>query len=168
MKRVLLVSLLVVSLARAADPATKEPDPWTGKPRAEVVQLLGEPDKAKTARDRRETLTYTFHRIPTDAPADPELITLHVPGVGFVARVPRGGPPDAVGIGPPEYDQSGRPTSGGGRTQSSSASSSYDTKTGKMTTTSSESGNPQVAAKVKLQLVVGADGHVESWSVSGK
>jgi hypothetical protein len=164
MKRALWVLVLAVSLARAADPATKEPDPWTGKARAEVVQLLGEPDKAKTAKDKRETLTYTFHRIPPDAALDPQLITLHVPGVGIVARVDRSGPPDAVGIEPPEYDQSGRPT-GGGRTQSSSASSTYDTKTGKMTQTSSEHGSPQVAGKVKLQLVVGADGHVETWSV---
>jgi len=161
------VACLAASLVPTADPGAPETDPWNGKPRAEVVQLLGEPDKAKTSRDARETLTYTFDRIAPDAPLHPEVMLLHVPGIGVVARVDRSRAPDTLELEPPQYDSEGRAV-GGGLTQTTKASTSYDPKTGKLTPSSVPLERPRVLGKVKLRLALTPDGRVESWSVSGK
>jgi hypothetical protein len=136
-------------------------------PRAEVVKLLGEPDKTKTSRDGRETLTYTFDRIAPDAPPHPEVMLMHVPGIGVVARIDRSRSSSTLELAPPEYDKGGRPA-GGGLTQSTKTSTSYDPKTGKVTESSGAVEKPQVRGKVKLRLVLAPNGPVESWSASGK
>ncbi len=158
---------LAVSLVPAADPGLPETDPWNGKRRAEVVQLLGEPDKAKTARDGRETLTYAFDRIAADAPPHPEVMLLHVPGIGVVARVDRSRAPASLELEPPQYDKAGRAV-GGGLTQTTKASTSYDPKTGEVTQSTALLEKPRVIGKVKLRLALAPDGRVESWSASGK
>lgn len=174
MKRVLFRLVVGVGIAwlagssiPAADPAAPEPDPWNGKPRAEIVRLLGEPAKAKKDRDGRETLTYTFYRMAPDAPPHPDALLLVVPGVGLVARVDRGRAPDPMAMEPPQYDKEGR-AAGGGLSQTSSASTSYDPKTGEVSHSSTGPDNPLVGGKVKVRFVLAADGRVETWSVSGK
>ena len=166
-----LVGVGVICLAaasvRAADPAAPESDPWNGKPRAEVVRLLGEPDKAKVARDGRETLTYAFERLAPDAPPHPEVMLLHVPGIGIVARVDRSRSAETLEIEPPAYDEAGRAV-GGGLTRTTKASSSYDPKSGELTESPELLDKPRVTGKVKLRLSLAPDGRVESWSASGK
>jgi len=158
---------LAAFAVRAADPKAPEADPWEGKPRAEIIRLLGEPSKAKKGADGRETLTYTFYRIAPDAPPHPDALLLHVPGVGLVARVDRGGAPDPLTLEPPQYDDQGR-AAGGGLTRTSSASTSYDPKTGEVSHKSTGPDNPLVAGKVKLRFVLDAGGLVTDWSAPGK
>lgn len=161
------MACVAASAAPAAGPEAPAADPWNGKPRAEVVELLGEPNKAKTAKDGRETLTYMFDRIAPDAPPHPEVMLLHVPGIGVVARVARGGAPDAIEMEPTVYDKEGRPA-GGGPTRTNRASTSVDAKTGEVTQSPSSQEMPRLLGKVKLRLVLGAERRVESWSVTGK
>ena len=153
-----IVSLAASSLP-AGDSDTLEIDPWNGKPRSEVVKLLGEPTKTKSARDGRETLTYTFHRIAPDAPPHPEVMLLQVPGIGLVARILRGGGDHSLlGMEVPAYDEHGRTDGGSGLTQPTRKSTSVSTSSEEM---------PRMLGKVKLRLVLDGDGRVESWSVSG-
>ena len=154
------IACLTASSVPAADPNVLEIDPWNGKPRSEVVKLLGEPTKTKTARDGRETLTYAFDRIAPDAPPHPEVMLLHVPGIGVVARILRGRTPsELLGMGLPVYDETGRADGGRGLTQPTGTSTSRNS------TSSQEM--PRLLGKVKLRLVLDGDGRVESWSVSG-
>ena len=158
-----MMAWVAVSAAPAAEPEAPAADPWNGKARADVVQLLGEPNRVKMAKDGRETLTYTFDRIAPDAPLHPEVMLMHVPGIGVVARIDRSRPSSTLELEPPEYDKGGRPA-GGGLTQTSKTSTSYDPKTGKVTESSGALEKPQTIGKVKLRLVVAPSGVVESWS----
>ena len=152
---------LAASSVPAADPDVLEIDPWNGKPRSEVVKLLGEPTKTKAAHDGRETLTFTFDRIAPDAPSHPEVMLLHVPGIGVVARILRGrGDPNLLGMEVPAYDERGRADGGTGLTQPTRKSTSVQPKAG-------DQEMPRRLGKVKLRLVLDMDGRVESWSVSG-
>ena len=160
----LLLGLAASHLARAADAPAE--DPWTGKARADVIQALGEPAKIKRASDGGETLLYTFRRVPPDAPPHPDALLLHVPGVGLVAKISKGGSADTLTDAPPVYDEHGRPA-GGGLTRTSSASTSYDPKTGKVEHTASEADNPEVRGKVKVRFDLDAGGVVRNWSFTG-
>jgi hypothetical protein len=76
-------------------------------------------------------------------------------------------PPAARTIEPSGYGEDGRPV-GGGLTESTSTSASYDPKTGELTRSSTAQENPRLSGKVKLRLTLAANGRVESWSVSEK
>ena len=153
--------------AWTADPPAPQTDPWKGQPRAEIIRLLGEPDKVKKGSGGSETLTYTFYRIAPDAPPHPDALLLNVPGVGLVARIDRSAAPDPLTVDPPQYDEQGRPA-GGGVTRTSSTSTSYDPKTGEVSHSSSGPDNPLVAGKVKVRFTLDAGGRVTDWSASGK
>lgn len=163
-----IVTVFVFVPVQAADPVPAEVDPWEGKPRSEIVQLLGEPAKSKNDRYGRETLTYKFFRIDPNARLGPEVMLLQVPGIGLVGRVD-----EAVAAGPstfepPTIDEQGRPSGGGVPAGTDSASSSYDPKTGEVTRSGLGTENPPVKGKVKVRFVLDAGGRVEEWSVSGK
>jgi len=162
-------AILVVSGAGGSETESADPDPWTGKSRPEIVQLLGEPDKTKAARDGVETLTYKFYRVDPDAPPGPAALLIHVPGVGLVARVNKDMTRDAAPmyIDPTVLDEQGRRTSGGA-SPSQSASTSYDPKSGEMTKTWDGLDNPVVKGKATVKFVLDTDGRVIEWSASGK
>jgi hypothetical protein len=155
--------------ALGGEPESTDPDPWTGKPRPEIVRLLGEPDKAKTDRDGVETLTYKFFRVDPDAPPGPAALLIHVPGVGLVSRVDKKLTRDAdpMYVEPTVLDEQGRRT-GGGATPSQSASTSYDPKSGETTKTWDGHDNPVVKGKATVKFVLDTDGRVVDWSASGK
>jgi len=153
-------------LARGAEAPAQEPDPWTGKPRTEVIQALGEPSKIKQGSHGGETLIYSFRRVGPDAPPHPDALLLHVPGVGLVAKIGKGGGAEALTLEPPRYDEQGRPVEGG-LTRNSNATSSYDLETGEVKHTSSEPDNPEVRGKVKVRFEVDAQGVVTAWSATG-
>lgn len=159
-----LLGLLAPSLAPRAADASGE-DPWNGKSRTEVIQALGEPAKVKRASDGSETLTYTFRRVAPDAPPHPDALLLHVPGVGLVAKIGKGGSADALSVEPPLYDEQGRPA-GGGLTRTTSAGTSYDLETGEVKHTG-DSDNPEVRGKVKVRFELDARGVVRDWSFTG-
>ena len=166
----LCAALAVVALAWTPARSQTEPaeaDPWNGKPRSEIVKLLGEPDRTKAGRDGCETITYTLYRIGADAPPHPAALLVHLPGVGLVARVDKPHDAGSMTVEPPVYDEQGRPA-GGGLGTTHSASSSYDPKTGTLTRTSSEGDNPQVTRKVKVRFVLDPSGRVVDWSAPGK
>lgn len=152
--------------AHAGDSPAGE-DPWHGKPRSEIVKLLGEPDKAKPVRGGGETLAYTLYRIAPDAPPHPQALLIEVPGVGVVARIDRSLGAERMTIEPPMYDEQGRPV-GGGLTSTRGASTSYDLDEGKLSRSSTQDDKPLVAGKVKVRFVLDASGQVVDWSVSGK
>ena len=159
-----LLGLASPRLAGAAERSAE--DPWTGKARAEVIQALGEPAKVKRASDGSETLHYTFRRVPPDAPPHPDALLLHVPGIGLVAKIGKGGNADTLAMDPPLYDEQGRPA-GGGLTRTSSAGTSYDLESGEVKHTASESDNPEVRGKVKVRFELDPQGVVRDWSFSG-
>jgi hypothetical protein len=160
-----LLGLSASRLARAAGEPAGE-DPWIGKARAEVIRALGEPSKIKRASDGSEALLYTFRRVPPDAPPHPDALLLHVPGVGLVAKIGKGGSADTLSMDPPLYDEQGRPA-GGGLTRTSSASSSYDLESHEVKHTASESDNPEVKGKVKVRFDLDERGVVRDWSFTG-
>lgn len=162
-------SILVGAGALGSEAESTDPDPWKGKSRPEIVQLLGEPDKAKTDRDGIETLTYKFFRVDPDAPPGPAAILIHVPGVGLVARVDKKLTRDAdpMYIDPTVLDEQGRRTSGGA-SPSQSASTSYDPKSGEMTRTWDGQEHPVVKGKATVKFVLDSDGRIVEWSAAGK
>jgi hypothetical protein len=164
-----VLAILATAGTPGAEPESIEPDPWVGKLRPEIVQLLGEPDKSKTDRDGVETLTYKFFRVDPDAPPGPAALLIYVPGVGLVARVDKKLTRDAdpMQIDPTEFDQQGRRTSGGA-TPSRSASTSYDPESGEVTKTWEGLDNPVVKGKATVKFFLDKDGRVAEWSASGK
>jgi hypothetical protein len=162
-------AILVVSGAGGSETESTDPDPWTGKSRREIVQLLGEPDKTKADRDGVETLTYKFYRVDPAAPPAPAALLIHVPGVGLVARVDKHMTRDAdpMQIDPTVLDEQGRRTSGGA-SPSQSASTSYDPKSGEMSKTWEGLDNPVIKGKATVKFVLDTDDRVVEWSASGK
>jgi hypothetical protein len=162
-------AILAAAGASGGEPEATELDPWIGKSRAEIVHLLGEPDKAKTDRNGVETLTYKFVRVDPDAPPGPAARILHVPGVGLVARIDKAmtRSADPMQIEPTVLDEQGRQTSGG-TTPGRSASTSYDPKTGKTTKDWDGLDNPVVKGKATVKFVLDAEERVVQWSAPGK
>lgn len=161
-----VVVLLLLFVPATAGDQKKDEDPWIGKTRAEVVDLLGKAHKAKAGRDG-EKLTYKFFRIDPDAPVPLDMRLIPVPGLGVVAKAGDPAVDDGtnVAIGPTEFDKHGRATSGGVAVQQS-ATATYNTSTGKF-----DQSGPRgsvVRGKVKLQLTFDRSGKVVDWSVSGK
>lgn len=159
-------ALLLAALPlRAAAQGPGGDDPWKGKTRDEVVQLLGEPDKVANAGRDGERLTYKLLQVDPADLIQPGLRLIPVPGVGLVGQASktRSGT-DTLAIGPTEYDDKGRPT-GGGIASSESVTMSYDPKTGKVERSGPD--NPPPAGRLKLRFVLGADGRVVDWSVTG-
>jgi len=152
--------------AWAAEAKQKEEDPWIGKTRAEVVEMLGKPQKVGRPGRDGERLTYKFFRIDPELPLPLDMRMILVPGLGMVAAAgtPATGNSADVAIGPTEFDKHGRGTTGGNTTES--VSRTYELESGKL-----EHSGPQrsaVLGKVKLLLVLDRGGLVTSWSVSGK
>jgi hypothetical protein len=157
--------LACLSAARAADPAPAE-DPWSGKTKTDVTNLLGEPTKAKKSADG-SLLTYKLLRLEQDAIPSSSMIVLDVPGIGVVARMlsdySSGG--SDVTIEPTELDRQGRGT-GGGVGEQESASISWNTES--KTTERSWEERPAIRGKLTLKFRIDPSGAIESWSVSPK
>ncbi len=148
----------------ASEQAPIQEDPWVGKSRAEVTELLGKPSKAKRAGGG-EKLTYKFLRLDPWAPAKLDVRMISVPGIGVVAqatKIDTGGV--STHVGPTEVDEQGRPVHDGpGMTETHSME--YDPKTGRLERSDLQSSTAK--GKVKLRLTLGANGRVTEWSVSG-
>jgi len=160
-----LVTTLAVAGASVSGQDTDEKDPWTGKSRSEIIRLLGEPDKTKKSGNGTETLVYKLYRVDPDVPPSPAALLLHVPGVGLVARVDKRltRAADPMQIEPTELDEQGRRV-GGGTSPSRSASTSYNTDTGKVEKDWDGPDNPAVKGKIALKFVLDAEGRVTKWS----
>lgn len=164
-----VAAILAVAGAWGGGSEATEVDPWTGKTRAEIVHLLGEPDKAKTDGSGVETLTYKFFRVDPDAPPGPAAQILHVPGVGLVARIDKSltRSADPMWIEPTVLDEQGRQTSGG-TTPTRSDSASYDPKSGVTSKSWEGSDNPVVKGKATVKFVLDTDDRIVKWSAPGK
>jgi hypothetical protein len=142
-------------------------DAWQGKPRSEVVTLLGEPDKTTRSKEG-STIVYRLFRIEQGAPADPELVPVLVPGVGLVAR--RSEQSDPFGgrsttFEPTVLDEEGHPS--GGLTTTESRSVTWSKKEG--ATVRSE-GSQRAATHRRVKLAFHLDGvdRVRDWTVDPK
>jgi hypothetical protein len=160
-----LLATLTVAGTALAEKETDETDPWTGKSRSEVIQLLGKPDKTKKSGNGTETLVYKLYRVDPDVPPSPAALLLHVPGVGLVARVDKRltRAADPMQIEPTELDEQGRRV-GGGTTPSRSASTSYNPETGKVEKDWDGPDNPPVKGKLSLKFFLDAAGRVTKWT----
>ncbi|NIM01690.1 MAG: hypothetical protein GTN89_12845 [Acidobacteria bacterium] len=158
------LALLVMLPAHGAESEQTHDDPWVGKTRAEVLELLGKPNRAKRSGGG-EKLTYKFLRLDPSAPAKLDVRMIAVPGIGVVAqatKIDTGGV--STHVGPTEVDEQGRPVHDGpGMTETHSME--YDPKTGRLERSDLQSSTAK--GKVKLRLTLGADGRVTEWSVSG-
>lgn len=162
---ILVAGLVLFALvpARAAEAEKVDEDPWIGKTRAEVVELLGKPQKAKRSGRDGEKLTYKFLRLNPSGQARLDVELISVPGVGIVAKPTKlgSGPDSGLAVRPTEYDEHGRPNSGG-----EEVSMTFDKEKGKLVPSDSEASTG--LGKVKLFLILDAEGRVTEWSVSGK
>jgi hypothetical protein len=144
-------------------------DPWTGKSRADVVTLLGEPKKAKTSKDGGELLVYKLVRLREGTVPEPGMSVLNVPGVGVVGlwAAPQSMSDVEAGIAPTTVDRHGRSAEGGaGAPAPEEASISWDLDKKEVTRSWEE--RPAIKGKVTLKFQVNAAGEIESWSVSPK
>ncbi|MDH3627189.1 MAG: hypothetical protein OES25_05975 [Acidobacteriota bacterium] len=80
------IVLILLSPGLAADEPTAEENPWVGKSRAEVVELLGEPQSVKRGGER---LTYKFVRVDPLTAGQVEMPLIAVPGIGIGAQPDR-------------------------------------------------------------------------------
>lgn len=154
---------------RAGSP--EAPDPWQGKPKSDVVLLLGDPAKTKRADDGTETLVYKLFLLEDAATPAPEMLVLNLPGVGLVGR-PYDLRPPGVGpeltIEPLAVDRQGRRV-GGGVTETETVSTEINLKTHeKKIAAKGEPSRPGIAKRISVSFEVGPDGRVRDWSVAGK
>ncbi len=157
---------IVLALLALALPAIAADDPWVGRTRDEVVVALGEPSKAKVAKDGSGRLTYKFHRIREGSVPGPRMIPVTVDGVGTVFRIlPR--EEGDLHFEPTSIDDDGNPVAGGVR-RDPGGSTSFDPKTREFEKSWDPADDVEVAGSVKLTFEFGADGRVASWSVSPK
>jgi hypothetical protein len=162
--RIACVFLACLPGLRAADPPLAE-DPWTGKGRDDLLTLLGEPTKKKADGKGSEQWTYKLVRLDPDAPPQPGVAVLNVPGIGMVGQLPAPGTPEGnMQLDAAGYDNDGRPTSGGWQPQEE-ASVSWG-KDGKKVEYSGDD-TPSVQGKLTLKFHL-TGGRVERWSVSPK
>jgi len=164
----LLSMVLAGSPLAAAPEGSPTQDAWKGKPRSEIVVVLGAPDKVTTAKDGTETLVYRLFRVDEGTALDPELVLLQVPGVGLVGRRPSGSDPLAgqrTTVEPNLLDKRGHST--GGVTTTESQSVSWSKKDGK-TVSPELNRSSKVSRKVKLTFRLDASGEVFDWSVEPK
>jgi hypothetical protein len=165
-----IVAIVVLGawFACGVAPAEETGDPWLGKSVEDVTAVLGRPDKVKEAEGVR-TLVYKLMLPGDPPPLDPRIRLLQLPGVGRVARWSH---QDTSGNEPKTYepthiDEKGRVVAGNYDTQSS-ASMSYNTKSGKVERNWEEGPDPGKVKKITLKVQVDAEGTVRDWSVSPK
>jgi len=166
------LTLICLTATLAADPAANQAaeDPWIGKHRAKITNLLGEPTKSKKTDDGGETLTYKLLRLDENVTPGRDIIVLHVPGVGLVGKKhrPDSAPEESIEIEPSGLDGEGRMV-GGGLTTENSSSRTWDPKTGEKTGDWPErDGKPATRGKFKLQFVLDPNGIVIDWSTLNK
>lgn len=155
---------IVILLVALALPALAADDPWVGRSRDEVLVALGEPAKAKLAKDGSGRLVYKFHQLREGSVPGPRMIPVAVDGVGTVFRVlPREA--GDVQFEPTTIDGNGAPIVGGTRTNEGGGAS-YHPDTGKFETKWDPDDNVDVTGKVKLTFELGTDGRVVTWAVS--
>ena len=170
------IVFLVLVLCLAALPgAPSEPepagDPWNGKPRAEIVELLGEPKKVKMAGRDGETLTYKVYRGEAAALIRSGMRVIPVPGVGVVGIKPPDSASDLFATGIPVTDRASGPYQPGISDRSlpvETVTRSYDAESGEWTTTGGEKGATSTKGKIKLRFVLDAEGRVKEWSAGRK
>jgi heat shock protein HslJ len=165
MRRVLVVAGLILVCLTGLQAG--EADPWAGKNRTDVVMLLGEPNKTKSANGG-EILTYKLVRLDEGAMPPVGMRVLGVPGIrGLVGtRTPSGAiNGDEVAINPTEVDGKGRGTGGGVEIEESS-SISWNTKDKQLERSWED--RPATRGKLTLKFHVSADGTIETWSMSPK
>jgi hypothetical protein len=164
-----VLGCLIVAGGVAAFAEPPADDPWTGRTRAEIESLLGEPTKAKQSKDGSGVMTYKFVRVGPGFVPGPDILLIEVPGIGPAARSARpddGRPRDDIAFEPTDSDSHGELIGGGVRT-SRSRSVSKDLKTGVVDDDSPPPG-PAGRERFKLRFELDADGRVVSWSVSPK
>jgi len=159
------IVLLAMIPALGAEVQQAAEDPWLGKTRAEVVERLGKPDKAKRSGRDGEKLTYKFRRLDPSAAPRLDVRLLSVPGVGIVAKATKAGIGSnmSMSVVATETDEHGRPI-GSGVAMTETASITYDPKTGKQVSSDLEASTK--LGKVKLFLTLDAQGRVTEWSAS--
>ena len=160
--------MLCALLLSGAATAGEAEDPWHGKHVDEVTAVLGQPDKIKESGDVR-TLIYKLMLPGGSPPLDPRIRLLQLPGVGLVAQFVR---QEATGNAGMEYEpthveEDGRVVAGGYETQSS-ASLSYDPKSGELERNWEEGPDPGKVKKITLKVVLDEQDRVRDWSVSPK
>lgn len=164
-----VAAAILLSLG-AGGPATTDADPWRGKPREEILSLLGRPDKSKS-RSGKESLTYKLFRLDDESALAPGLLVADVPGVGVVGRFERAPAVrgDELKYQPTDFDEDGRPIPGGFR-EEQTASVSWDSETGKAKRDEDLEipGDSARGGRLTIKFHLDADGRVESWSVSPK
>jgi hypothetical protein len=164
------IALAILFTLGADAPRAADDDPWMGKPRREVVSLLGSPNKTKTGHDK-EVLTYKLFRLDPGSALSPRVLVVDVPGVGLVGRVqpdPDAGAPK-MDYEPTGFDEDGRPVPGG-FDDSQTTSMSWDAEAGKLKRDDGleDLEAPSLGAKLTLKFELDRDGRVASWSVSPK
>lgn len=161
------LTLLLAAGALTPTRAADEPDPWIGKPAADVVALLGEASRSKQEKDGGRTLSYKLLRLEDGVLPPPGVMPLALPGVGLVGVVEprRGSPrPGSVGLGPVELDDQGRAVGGGGLEQTASASMGWSSSKGKQQDVKGDPGRPGTRGKITVKFRVDPDGRIREWS----
>lgn len=166
-RRGVLAVGLVAALVACAVARSDEPLAWVDRPASDLDALFGPADKAKRRGDGSTRLTYKVYLLAERPESPAGLVAIELPGVGWIGRpIVRVAPAaDVVGIDPIELDESGQRTgSGTGRTES------YERSIGKGEASPAPAPDPPPMpphrGKLKLIFEVGADGLVDSWTVS--
>jgi hypothetical protein len=157
----LAVSFAALSSAPAAQ------DIWKGKPRQEIVALLGEPQSTKKLREGGELIVYKLVRLGPDVLPAPGMLLITLPGYGLLGRIPAGEKQErASEIEPIALDSEGRPV-GGGMTQTESRTMTWSKKDGMSGDPApAPGGEPQPKGKVKLSFELDRSGTVRTWSAT--
>jgi len=159
---VLLAGLLPTVLALAGEKDDAKTT-WVGMPRAEIVKLLGEPDKLKKDDDGNAVLVYKMVRVASGAYPGPDLLLVDVPDVGLIGRpLDRrpGAPLGEIPIPSTMTDGEGRPVDTPGSSDQRH-STSRNLKTGEVETWPEDLPKGRaVLGKLTLRLRVGSDGRI--------
>jgi hypothetical protein len=174
MRPELLVALAALFLgwpAQAAESggSPRTEDPWIGKPRSDIVAILGEPDKAKRSAAGTEAMVYKMFVVGADVEPRADMVLVDLPGIGPVGRILPGPSEseESITIEPSGLDESGRPT--GGLTRSRSYETSVELGRDKAKPPRTEATpEPKRRGKIKVTFELGPDGRVETWIVSPK
>ena len=167
MRRLLTAcATLLFALCAATTPAEEEKRTvLDGLHRAELVALLGEPDKAKRAGDG-EVLVFKVLTVADDHVLAPDERMIDLPGLGRCVRripVPQEGYRRSIEFEPTQVNEEGR-MEGGSMTQSESVERNVDLDEPLPKT---KPDGDRRTGKAKLHVTLGRDGHVVDWKTKG-
>lgn len=133
-----------------------------------MIEMLGEPHKVKRRPGGVEVLTFKLVRMmPGSVPAAGQSI-IDIPRIGPCATTTSRPDPslkESTTFEPTSVDKHGRPVAGG---MTTTQSKTVSWGRGDRRQDSDALPSTATGAKVKLELVLGADGRVTDWSVSPK